>query len=381
MRAVLTHYDFESTKIMLNNLPLTNPVIHDPEALHDFADALTDRAVDIERDMARLSREPSNRVLMADIFRTLHNIKGDASLCKVEGASMIAHPIESLLSRLRSAEVFYTPLLGEVIMLAVDRLELLTEALVAGKPVSHLKLVELVEGLDRVSLASQADLDATAAQVIELITGFQPQANLRTSLKLSMQRESEEKIATDLQFFRTLALQLETRSPLFEGRTGRIQQLALDTNRMAGNPVDAIQLEAAVYMHDVGMMFLPEAIWFKGGGMRDEKKAILYAHPGFAAGLLERMENWKSAAQMVLQHHEMPDGTGYPCKLMEEDICAGAKLLAIVDAFESVMQKHNRSGHSRSVLRAVAEVNACNKQFALEWIEPFNKVIRRMAEN
>ena len=44
------------------------------------------------------------------------------------------------------------------------------------------------------------------------------------------------------------------------------------------------------------------------------------------------------------------------------------------------MLKHSARGHGSSVLRAVAEVNACDKQFAPEWIEPFNSVIRTMLE-
>ena len=86
------------------------------------------------------------------------------------------------------------------------------------------------------------------------------------------------------------------------------------------------------------------------------------------------------AAEMVRQHHEMPDGAGYPGGLQGGRICPGAKILAIADAFEAVMLKHSARGHNRSVLRAVAEVNACDNQFAPEWIEPFNSVIRRMVE-
>jgi len=366
---------------MANIQALIHPEIHDHEALREFADALTDRAADIERDMARLDREPANRVLIADLFRSLHNIKGDAALCKVETAGMIAHPIESLLTRLRSGEVRYTPLLGEVILLAVDRLELATEALLAGKPLGHLKLVALVEGLEQMSLTAQADLAQTAAQVIESVTGFRPQTNPRTATgKQPVQDAPQGSMAADLLFFRSLALQFETRSPLFNGRTGRIHQLVLDTNRVDGSPVDAVQLEAAAYMHDVGMMFLPEAVWLKVGNMSDEERRILHAHPDFGAGLLDRMESWKMAAEMVRQHHEMPDGAGYPGGLQGGRICPGAKILAIADAFEAVMLKHSARGHNRSVLRAVAEVNACDNQFAPEWIEPFNSVIRRMVE-
>ena len=366
---------------MANIQALTHPEIVDQEALREFADALADRAADVERDMARLGKEPANRVLIADIFRALHNIKGDAALCKVEVAGLIAHPIESLLTRLRSGEVRYTPMLGEVILLALDRLELATEALLAGRPVSHLKLPALVEGLERMSLASQAGLDPAAAQLVEAVTGFRPQANLRATVaRLPAQGEPKDSMATDLAFFRSLALQFETRSPLFNGRTGRVRQLALDTNRVAGSPVDATQLEAAVYMHDVGMMFLPETVWLKVGSMNDRERATLHTHPGFGAGLLDRMENWKGAAEIVRQHHEMLDGAGYPDGLRGQSICPGAKILAIADAFEAVMLKHSARSHNRSVLRAAAEINACNNQFAPEWIEPFNSVVRRMVE-
>ena len=102
--------------------------------------------------------------------------------------------------------------------------------------------------------------------------------------------------------------------------------------------------------------------------------------PHDGAGLLSRMEGWKPAAEIVMQHHEMHDGAGYPAGLKAEAICPGAKILAIVDAFEAVMLKHSHRGHSSSLLRAIAEVNACNNQFAPEWIGPFNTVIRGMIE-
>ena len=114
--------------------------------------------------------------------------------------------------------------------------------------------------------------------------------------------------------------------------------------------------------------------------MSPEDKVALCNHPGFAAGLLLRMPGWEPAAEMVAQHHEMPDGAGYPKGLPGAQICDGAKILAIVDAFEAVMLKHINRGKNRSVLRAIAEINACDNQFSPEWIEPFNRVIRRTLE-
>ena len=108
--------------------------------------------------------------------------------------------------------------------------------------------------------------------------------------------------------------------------------------------MDAAQLEAAVYLHDVGMMLLPEAVWLKVGKMSEEERALLFRHPDFGAGLLQRMEGWGEAARMVREHHEMPDGEGYPQHLTGEAIAPGAKILAIVDAFEAVTLKHSARG-------------------------------------
>lgn len=367
---------------MTNLLALTHPQIDDPVSLEEFKDDLVDLAQKIEQDIGKLKQAPDDRTIIANLFRAFHNIKGDAALCKVELGSIIAHPIETLLGRLREGELRYTDLMGETILLTVDRLELATESLVSGRSLENLQLVKLLHGLEKLSLVGQAELDDTASRVIESVTGFRPatERQPQTRKKTVSTRPIESQVA-DLQFFQALAQQLETRSPHFKGRTARILRLALETNQVAGQPVDPLQLEAAVYMHDVGMMFLPESIWLKVGQLTKADKKALATHPGYSADLLERMRGWQGAAKIVQQHHEMPDGAGYPAGLTQDDICAGAKILSIVDAFEAVMLKHSHRGHSRSKLRAVAEINACDKQFSKEWIASFNSVVRRMIES
>ncbi|MBN8501269.1 MAG: HD domain-containing protein [Sphingomonadales bacterium] len=362
---------------------LISPVIADRDALEEFADALTDRAPQIERDVARLKKSPGDREVIADLFRGIHNIKGDAALCKFALAVELAHPIESLMSRFRDGELPFSDLLAETILLSIDRLELATEALVHHKTIENLSLVELVEGLNRMATAPASNIDELSREIIEKVTGFSPVSGAdaaKAQSRIPHARDTRISASGDLQFFRSLAQQFEARSSLFRGRTMRILRLALETNSVAGNPVDPLQLEAAIYMHDVGMMFLPESVWLKVERMTDEEKQILRNHPGFAAGLLQRMPGWEGAAEMVAQHHEMPDGGGYPQACKAADICPGAKILAIVDAFEAVMLKHIHRGRNRSVLRAIAEINACDNQFAPEWIGPFNTVIRRTIE-
>lgn len=360
---------------------LTNPRVQDRDGLTEFIEDLGDLVPGIERDVARLKKTPGDNALIAGLFRALHNIKGDASICKVDVGVLVAHPIETLLARLRSGEVTFSDLLAEVILLAMDRLELAVEALSAGKSFANLKLVELVNGLNGMATAPGGELDERSVGLIETVTGFRPvRATSQVRPVQGSATRGGESAAGDLKFFRSLALQFEARSPLFKGRSGRLLRLALDTNAAAGKPVDPLQLEAAVYMHDVGMMFLPESVWLKVGQLSAEEKEALRGHPDYAAGLLERM-GWNEAAQMVAQHHEMPDGAGYPQHLKSEGICTGAKILAIVDAFEAVTLKHSHRGQSRSLLRAIAEINACDNQFAPEWIGHFNGVVRRMVES
>lgn len=360
----------------------SQPVVLDREALEEFADVLSDRAPEVERDIARLKKTPGDRDLVATLFRSIHNIKGDAALCKFDLAVAITHPIETLMSRYRNGEIPFSDILAESILLAIDRLELATESLLRQRPVDHLYLPRLVEGLDAVASAATQDIEALCRKLIESVTGFSPVAGNQhyKTAKPASTSERPKSGSNDLQFFRSLAQQFESRSPLFRGRTMRILRLALETNRAAGNPVDPVQLEAAVYMHDVGMMFLPESVWLKVGKLTPQEKLMLHGHPAMGSGILERMPGWREAAEMVAQHHEMPDGGGYPAALRSDEICTGAKILAIVDAFESVMLKHIHRGRNRSVLRAIAEINACDNQFAPEWIAPFNTVIRRTIE-
>jgi len=354
--------------------------VTDFNALDEFIESLNDLAPGIERDISRLRNTPDDREIISSLFRSLHNIKGDATLCKVELAAIIAHPIETLLARLRNGELAFNDILAETILLAIDRLELAVEGLRTRRALDNLRLLALINGLQRLAEAAAADVEREATEVITNVTGFRPTAesvNFGRGRSPSAISKSPAQTSDDLRFFRSLADQLENRSPLFKGRTLRLLRLASETNQIRNKPVDPVQLEAAVYMHDIGMMFLPESTWLKVGNMTPDEIEVMHNHPGYAAGLLTRMPGWEAATEIVAQHHEMPDGRGYPASLGDDRICDGAKILAIVDAFESVMLKHAHRGKNRSVLRAIAEVNACDNQFAKDWIEPFNQVIHR----
>lgn len=354
------------------------PGIEDPELFQEFRDALYDYAPRVEAQVAELRREPDNPTAIANLFRSFHTIKGDAGLSRVNFIVPLVDETEMVLGRLRGREIHFTDLLGEVMLLTLDRLEVAVDNVEVGKSLEPLRLGELEAGLAALGRASMHQLDEVCTRLLEAVTGYRPV--VVDAVYTHVDTEEGRESSRDLHFFRTLAQQLEQHSPLFAGRTLRNLRLALATNHEAGCPVDVLQLEAAVYMHDIGMAMLPSSLWLKVGRLMPDERVQMADHPLWAAGLLERMHGWAEAARIVRQHHEKPDGTGYPNCLSSVDICDGAKILAIVDAFEAVMLKHSHRGQRRSILRAIAEINASDYQFDPAWIAAFNRVVRHLIE-
>lgn len=354
--------------------------IDDRNLLVEFRDALTDHAATLEREVATLRRQSDSPDSVTMLFRALHSIKGDSTVCRFDLGVRITHPLETLLSQVREGTLEFIPLLGEAMLLALDRLELAVEALLDTRNLDSLRLETLLDGLNEMAKANADTLEESAIALIEAVTGFRPASAGKASQKSGPKIARVHNETEDLAFFKSLALRLDARSPAFVGRTERLRKLALDTNTRAGSPVAPAQLEAAIYLHDVGMMFLPEEIWLKVGSLSDTDRALLRTHPGYSAGLLSRMEGWEQAATMIAQHHEMADGKGYPLGLKDADMVPGAKIISIVDTFESVTLKHSNRGAGRSLLRAIAEINASDSQFSAEWIGHFNAVVRGMVE-
>ena len=348
--------------------------IEDEESFSDFQYALDDYAPRIANLLAALRQSPQDAGMLAELMRLFHTIKGDAGLCRLGFVEPMVHAAEDLLSRVRSGSLPFDAALEQLLLLAMDRLELVISELESGREVPLADFNRLVAEMSQLNDTAPALVEAQAWLVIKRLTGFLPHQPLPVSVPRSPQ------VDADLQYFRTLALQFEQRSLLFQGRTERNLLLAAACNEASTQPVDPLQLEAAVYMHDVGMMFLPEELWLKHGKLSDADRLQLAAHPGWGADMLARMSGWEDAARIVREHHERIDGTGYPAGKRAGMICEGAKLLAIIDTFEAVILKHGQRRQVRSLLRAVAEVNACESQFDPAWIACFNLVVRDMIE-
>ncbi len=111
-------------------------------------------------------------------------------------------------------------------------------------------------------------------------------------------------------------------------------------------------LRWAAILHDVGKLRVPAALLNKPGKPTDEEWVVLKAHPAdgaeTAAGLLPWLGEW---ADVIIQHHERYDGTGYPTGLAGARISLGARIVSVADAYDVMTAAR---AYKRPVSRAAA---------------------------
>lgn len=101
---------------------------------------------------------------------------------------------------------------------------------------------------------------------------------------------------------------------------------------------EARQLEYASLLHDIGVIDVPFEILSKHGQLTAEEFKIIRNHTIRSVSLIKPVEFLKPVLPIILYHHERYDGSGYPSGLKKEQIPLGARIIAIVDAYEAMVQ-------------------------------------------
>lgn len=112
------------------------------------------------------------------------------------------------------------------------------------------------------------------------------------------------------------------------------------------DPATAENLRLAAPMHDIGKVGIPEAILTKKGPLTSQEADILRSHPEIGCEILQAADAepspvLKAASIIAHQHHERWDGTGYPRGLCGKEIHLFARITAIADVFDALMQKRS----------------------------------------
>ncbi len=144
----------------------------------------------------------------------------------------------------------------------------------------------------------------------------------------------------ELSFRRTievLSSTTEARDPYTAGHQRKVALLSeAIARRMAlpGKTCEGIYLAAMV--HDVGKISIPAEILSKPSKLNDFEMALIRTHPDSAYEILKNVESEWDLAEIVRQHHERWDGSGYPRGLRGEEILLEARILAVADVVEAV---------------------------------------------
>ena len=131
-------------------------------------------------------------------------------------------------------------------------------------------------------------------------------------------------------------------------QTGRhVRRVAEYTRILAeemGMEKDAAnQLRLASTMHDVGKLLVPAEILEKPARLTDEEFEEIKKHPGYGGKLLNDVEGdvMHMARTVALEHHERPDGHGYPEGKKEDDISLEGKIVAVADVYDALTSRRS----------------------------------------
>lgn len=157
-------------------------------------------------------------------------------------------------------------------------------------------------------------------------------------LDATAEKEAEEGAKRALHTtIHALAAALEARDPYTAGHEQRVAEIAVKIARRLGMNEHRLEgLELAATIHDVGKIQVPAEILSKPTKLTEPEFNIIQSHPEAGAKLLRDVETQWPLADIVLQHHERLDGSGYPQGLAGEDILFEARILAVADTVEAM---------------------------------------------
>lgn len=370
----------------------------DEDILTDLMEEINELYEASEQTLIELELKPEDNELQRSLFRSIHTIKGDLGLVNFSPLIPLLQHGEDLLDYLRKGQIQYTSNMSDLVLLIMDKVKVFVQSCIqTGQAEYDKELFEqLVAAIKRITPENNVQHEQLLAKAVLLLDPSldlgqdheqtsdnsateAPVSIATTGIPKSISNEERE----DLVFFRELMKPIEKRSKFWEGRGDRIAKLAGYINKIAGSPVDEVQLAVACYMHDFGMAFMPVAVLHKKEKLEEVEFNLMRSHVYKSARLLENLTQWNEARKIVMQHHERIDGSGYPLGIKDEDICEGAKLLAILDTFDAITHARAYQSHlRRPKKKAVIEINQISKgQFSTKWMQAFNSGMAALLTN
>jgi HD-GYP domain-containing protein (c-di-GMP phosphodiesterase class II) len=158
---------------------------------------------------------------------------------------------------------------------------------------------------------------------------------------------------TSFESVHALANAIDQKDPYTSGHSERVGFLAWAIGkRMNLSSTQLRELEWGGLLHDIGKIGTPEHVLNKPGALTDEEYAIIKDHPARGHAILAPVASLTGVLDVVLYHHERPDGKGYPEGLAGDSIPLLARIVHVADTFDALTstRSYRRAyGHARAL--------------------------------
>ncbi|MCX8110633.1 MAG: response regulator [Syntrophorhabdaceae bacterium] len=153
----------------------------------------------------------------------------------------------------------------------------------------------------------------------------------------SLKEAMEKLIKMFTSIVRVISMIIELRDPYTAGHQLKVGKIAQTIAREIGLPDDRVEnIQMAGSIHDIGKISIPAEILSKPGRLTNIEMTIIRGHPQSGYSILKEVELPYPIKEMVLQHHERLDGSGYPQGLKGDDILFESRILAVADVVEAI---------------------------------------------
>ena len=141
-----------------------------------------------------------------------------------------------------------------------------------------------------------------------------------------------------LDAIRMLAFAVDAKDHYTLGHSDKVGSIAKSIAREMGlDPAQVEEIEYGAILHDVGKIAISEKILNKPGRLTDEEYVLMKKHTVMGVNIMEHTEAIANLMPIVRHHHEWYNGKGYPDGLKGEAIPMGARIVALADAFDTMV--------------------------------------------
>jgi putative nucleotidyltransferase with HDIG domain len=157
-----------------------------------------------------------------------------------------------------------------------------------------------------------------------------------------------------------LARTIDAASPWTAGHSERVTHGAMEIARRLGFDRSALdRLRRGGLLHDIGKIGVPASILDKPGRLTPEERTIIESHPVIGAEILKPIAAFHELRPLVLYHHEVLDGSGYPDGLVGDAIPGLVRVLTVADVFDAlVSDRPYRAGLQPAAALAILRKDA-----------------------